>query len=159
MIFPIFFFLLGFISFVNTQSFPNWEELDGEGKVFLGWEFDSKTELITFQMQDYIGQGFVTPKMDLHNDWILLEGVEVGGKTTLKFSRLINSCDEEDYPIGIDTTRLIWAYGDTDEIKYHSATRRARMKIFRHFLHKLYGESCTNCVPKIGRFLGRIVSA
>lgn len=84
MIFPIFFFLLGFISFVNTQSFPNWEELDGEGKVFLGWEFDSKTELITFQMQvettGWVGLG-ISPGGSMLGADIFIGGVHSDSST------------------------------------------------------------------------------
>jgi hypothetical protein len=49
--------------------------------------------------------------------------VEAAGKTFLKFSRLINTCDEQDYGIGNDTTRLIWAIGESDDISYHDARR------------------------------------
>ncbi|XP_021960173.1 DBH-like monooxygenase protein 2 homolog [Folsomia candida] len=73
---------------------------------------------------DYIGLGNFSPKLDDHQDWTLLCGMEALGKTYIKFSRLINTCDDEDYPIGNDTTRLIWSYGLTDDIRYHTAQRR-----------------------------------
>lgn len=47
--------------------------------------------------------GHTRPKFDDHDDWTLHKAVELGsiGRTFLKFSRLINTCDEEDYPIGV----------------------------------------------------------
>lgn len=43
------------------------------------------------------------PRLDVHEDWRLLEAMELPsmGKTILKFSRLLNTCDDEDYPIGV----------------------------------------------------------
>ncbi|XP_021953168.2 DBH-like monooxygenase protein 1 [Folsomia candida] len=146
-------------------NFQNREQLDSQGKVFLGWEFDLETNLITFEMEvettgwvglgispsgsmvgadifiagvnpdlstysnDYYAKEFSQPKIDAHLDWTVIQGVEEGGKTVIKFSRPINSCDDEDYPIGDDTTRLIWAYGDTDEIKYHTPDRRGTKSV------------------------------
>jgi len=52
-------------------------------------------------MQDRIGIGFTTPKVDDHEDWTLLEATEAQGQTYLKFSRPINSCDPEDYAITV----------------------------------------------------------
>lgn len=51
--------------------------------------------------QDCIGIGFTRPKPDLHADWVLDGAIEAVGKTFLKFSRLINTCNDEDYPIGV----------------------------------------------------------
>ncbi|XP_035701345.1 DBH-like monooxygenase protein 2 homolog [Folsomia candida] len=162
----VFFLLTTHVSgYKETRILQNREQLDSEGKVFLGWEFDSETNVITFEMEvettewvglgislsgsmtgadifiagvkpdlstysnDYFAEGFTQPKIDTHSDWKLIQGVEQDGKTVIKFSRLINSCDEEDYPIGDDTTRLIWAYGDTDEIKYHTPNRRGTKSV------------------------------
>lgn len=43
------------------------------------------------------------PKVDDHNDWTLLVAMEfaLSGKTVLRFSRALNTCDDEDYPIGV----------------------------------------------------------
>ncbi|XP_021952866.1 DBH-like monooxygenase protein 1 [Folsomia candida] len=76
--------------------------------------------------QDRFGIGRTEPKVDDHSDWRLLEAMELPsmGKTILKFSRLLDTCDDEDYLIGNDTNRLIWAMGDADIIRYHGTTRR-----------------------------------
>jgi len=73
---------------------------------------------------DRFGTGFETPKVDDHADWTLLNALESNGKTYLRFSRLLNSCDEEDYPITKDTNRIIWAMGASDTIEYHKTTGR-----------------------------------
>ncbi|OXA47290.1 DBH-like monooxygenase protein 1 [Folsomia candida] len=76
--------------------------------------------------QDRFGIGRMEPRLDVHEDWRLLEAMELPsmGKTILKFSRLLNTCDDEDYPIGNDTSRLIWAMGAADVIQYHGIDRR-----------------------------------
>ncbi len=57
--------------------------------------------------------GTSMPLVDDHADWDLIDARTIGeNKTYLKFSRLLNTCDQEqDYPIGVDTNRLIWALG------------------------------------------------
>ncbi|CAG7786022.1 unnamed protein product, partial [Allacma fusca] len=44
--------------------------------------------------------------------------------TTLRVTRIFNTCDNEDVPINAnDTTKVIWAVGATDDIKYHNTER------------------------------------
>jgi len=45
--------------------------------------------------------------IDDHSDWILLAANETGTTTYLKFSRLLETCDEQDYPITVSLTALI----------------------------------------------------
>ncbi|XP_035704417.1 DBH-like monooxygenase protein 2 homolog isoform X2 [Folsomia candida] len=78
---------------------------------------------------DRIGVGFTTPKIDDNQDWILLNSSETNGLTYLKFSRLLDTCDDEDYPITMDTNRLIWAMGSSDAIEYHTSERRGARSI------------------------------
>ncbi|XP_035708310.1 DBH-like monooxygenase protein 2 homolog [Folsomia candida] len=73
--------------------------------------------------------GTVEPIVDAHSDWELHDARESGNRTYLKFSRLIDTCDDQDYPIGMDMTRLIWAFGITDEIAYHTSTRRGTKSV------------------------------
>ncbi|XP_035702350.1 DBH-like monooxygenase protein 2 homolog [Folsomia candida] len=144
----------------SLLTFRNREQLDLNGKVWLAWEYDDATGLVTFEMEvettgfvglgisptggmtgadifiagvdpegtayysDRNGQGNFEPGIDAHEDWNLISAIEAVGKTYLKFSRLADTCDEQDYPIGNDTVRLIWAYGVTDQITYHSSARR-----------------------------------
>ncbi|OXA49591.1 DBH-like monooxygenase protein 1 homolog [Folsomia candida] len=76
--------------------------------------------------QDFHATGETTPILDTQQDWRLLEAYELTAenKTILKFSRLLNTCDEQDFAIGNDTSRIIWALGATDSIGYHGATNR-----------------------------------
>ncbi|XP_021958625.1 DBH-like monooxygenase protein 2 homolog [Folsomia candida] len=75
---------------------------------------------------DFHATGQTTPVLDTQQDWRLLEAYVLSGenKTVLKFSRFLNTCNEQDFAIGNDTTRIIWALGDTDTITYHGATNR-----------------------------------
>jgi len=41
------------------------------------------------------------PIKDAHDDWELIEAREDQTKTYLKFSRDLNTCDTEDYPISV----------------------------------------------------------
>ncbi|CAL8067984.1 unnamed protein product [Orchesella dallaii] len=65
------------------------------------------------------------PIEDTHSDWELIEARENESKIFLfqKFSRLLNTCDDEDYPISNDTVRIIWSMGETDDLGYHNTTR------------------------------------
>jgi len=55
-------------------------------------------------MQDRHGIGNTKPVIDLHQDWKLLEAYETFTHTVLKFSRLLETCDDQDVPI---TVRII----------------------------------------------------
>jgi hypothetical protein len=63
------------------------------------------------------------PIRDERNDWKLLSAAENATHTSVRFSRLLNTCDEQDYAIGEDTTRVIWSYGPTDTVEYHGVNR------------------------------------
>jgi hypothetical protein len=67
-----------------------------------------------------------TPILDTDQDWELLEATESQGVTYIKFRRETNTCsvyEGEDYPIGFDTNRIIWAIGSTDNLDYHRSSR------------------------------------
>ncbi|XP_021961495.1 DBH-like monooxygenase protein 2 homolog [Folsomia candida] len=155
------------LRYVRTTS--NWEQLDHEGRVLLGWTVNTDEGTITFEVEaethGYVGigisptgsmtgadifiagvhdngssyssdnyaTGFSKPIQDTHSDWVLHEAREFKGllynRTYLKFSRLLNTCDDQDYPIGMDTTRLIWALGTSDEIEYHTSSSRGTKSV------------------------------
>ncbi|XP_021958935.1 DBH-like monooxygenase protein 1 [Folsomia candida] len=77
-------------------------------------------------VQDFHANGETMPVLDTQQDWRLLDAYEIQAenKTILKFSRLLDTCDEQDLAIGSDTTRIIWALGDSDTIAYHGGTNR-----------------------------------
>ncbi|ODM94958.1 DBH-like monooxygenase protein 1 [Orchesella cincta] len=58
------------------------------------------------------------PIPDTQSDWNLLEASEDETKTYLKFSRLLNTCDDEDYVISNDTVRIY-----LDDVAYHERNR------------------------------------
>ncbi|XP_057208977.1 DBH-like monooxygenase protein 2 homolog isoform X2 [Triplophysa rosa] len=68
------------------------------------------------------------PVVDQRQDYKLLSLNESDGQTVMKFQRSIKSCDEYDLPITTDPIKLIYAYGQTDDIKYHG-TRRGTKEV------------------------------
>ncbi|XP_026104691.1 DBH-like monooxygenase protein 2 homolog isoform X2 [Carassius auratus] len=63
------------------------------------------------------------PVVDEQQNYKLLSLTESNGKTVMKFQRSISSCDDKDLPITDLPMKLIYAYGQTDDITYHSAQR------------------------------------
>uniref|UniRef100_A0A672PSQ3 DBH-like monooxygenase protein 2 homolog n=2 Tax=Sinocyclocheilus grahami TaxID=75366 RepID=A0A672PSQ3_SINGR len=63
------------------------------------------------------------PVVDQQQNYKLLSLIESDGKTVMKFQRLIGSCDENDLPITNLPMKLIYAYGQNDDITYHSTRR------------------------------------
>ncbi|CAL8141897.1 unnamed protein product [Orchesella dallaii] len=68
-------------------------------------------------------------QVDNQQDWKLLGAWERGKRTYLSFTRALDTCDLQDYPITNDRIVLIWAYGDTDQVQYH-AKRRGSFPIY-----------------------------
>uniref|UniRef100_A0A671NI23 DBH-like monooxygenase protein 2 homolog n=2 Tax=Sinocyclocheilus anshuiensis TaxID=1608454 RepID=A0A671NI23_9TELE len=68
------------------------------------------------------------PVVDQQQNYKLLSLTESDGKTVMKFQRSIGSCDENDLPITNLPMKLIYAYGQNDNITYHS-TRRGRKEL------------------------------
>ncbi|ODN05530.1 DBH-like monooxygenase protein 2 [Orchesella cincta] len=68
-------------------------------------------------------KGNRTVQSDQQQDWKLLGAWERGKRTYLSFTRPLDTCDLQDYPITSDLIVLIWAYGDTDEVQYHAKRR------------------------------------
>uniref|UniRef100_A0A8C2DCP4 Monooxygenase, DBH-like 1, like n=1 Tax=Cyprinus carpio TaxID=7962 RepID=A0A8C2DCP4_CYPCA len=63
------------------------------------------------------------PVVDQQQNYKLLSLTESDGKTVMKFQRSIEACDENDLPITKLPMKLIYAYGQTDDITYHSSRR------------------------------------
>lgn len=63
-------------------SLPNTEQLDDEGKVYMGWEVDSTTEIITFEIEalttGYVGFG-ISPQGSMLGADIFTAGVLPNG--------------------------------------------------------------------------------
>ncbi|XP_067274799.1 DBH-like monooxygenase protein 2 homolog [Pseudorasbora parva] len=63
------------------------------------------------------------PVVDQQQNYKLLSLSESDGKTVLKFQRSIKSCDDKDLPITNLPMKLIYAYGQSDDIVYHNNRR------------------------------------
>ncbi|XP_073708793.1 DBH-like monooxygenase protein 2 homolog [Garra rufa] len=67
--------------------------------------------------------GNAMPEVDQLQNYKLLSLTESNGKTVMKFQRSIDSCDKDDLTITDLPMKLIYAYGQTDDITYHSTQR------------------------------------
>ncbi|OXA56383.1 DBH-like monooxygenase protein 1 [Folsomia candida] len=68
-----------------------------------------------------------TPILDEEQNVELIEAFENDTHTFIKFSRKLETCDEEgDVAITEDTISLIWSFGATDDLVYHGANRGSR---------------------------------
>ncbi|XP_052390511.1 DBH-like monooxygenase protein 2 homolog isoform X2 [Carassius gibelio] len=72
---------------------------------------------------DHHAVGNSMPLVDQQQNYKLLSLNESEGRTIMKFQRSIGSCDENDLPITNLPMKLIYAYGQTDDITYHSTQR------------------------------------
>ncbi|KTF79969.1 hypothetical protein cypCar_00032010, partial [Cyprinus carpio] len=108
---------------------PFSEHLDPEHKVRLKWGFDEIQGTILFELTvntsgwDRHAVGKSMPLVDQQQNYKLLSLTESDGKTVMKFQRSIGSCDENDLPITNLPMKLIYAYGQTDDITYHTNRR------------------------------------
>ncbi|KAJ8410221.1 hypothetical protein AAFF_G00202020 [Aldrovandia affinis] len=67
--------------------------------------------------------GLSLPLVDKKQSCTLLSLNETDGQTTMKFQRPLQSCDDDDFHITPYPIHLIYAFGQTDEIRYHSGRR------------------------------------
>ncbi|XP_054876024.1 DBH-like monooxygenase protein 2 homolog [Poeciliopsis prolifica] len=72
---------------------------------------------------DYYSLEEEMPKRDKEQSYTLLSMTENDGQTIMTFQRPIETCDEKDFPITAQSIKLIYAYGATDDIKYHGRFR------------------------------------
>jgi len=79
------------------------------------------------------GNYFQEPITDNCQDWELIKGEEINGKTILEVSRKIDTGDSQDRPIPLGkNARVIMAYGDNgeDNFNYHQTRRKATVMNF-----------------------------
>ncbi|XP_037541785.1 DBH-like monooxygenase protein 2 homolog [Nematolebias whitei] len=72
---------------------------------------------------DYYAKSNTMPTMDGQQNYHLLSMTENNGETTMTFRRLMDTKDSNDFLITDKVIYVIYAYGDTDEIKYHDNRR------------------------------------
>ncbi|KAI1897239.1 hypothetical protein AGOR_G00081260 [Albula goreensis] len=63
------------------------------------------------------------PLVDRQQSYTLLSLNEANGQTAMRFQRALQTCDNDDVPISTSPIKLIYAFGWTDEIRYHSSRR------------------------------------
>ncbi|XP_036003327.1 DBH-like monooxygenase protein 2 homolog [Fundulus heteroclitus] len=63
------------------------------------------------------------PLMDEDQSYTLLSMIENDGQTIMTFQRSIKNCDEKDFQITAQPIKLIYAYGTSDDIRYHGSLR------------------------------------
>lgn len=94
--------------------------------VIMGWiQEDGKP-----QFSDRWSEAKRLPKVDKKQDWYLEQAMQQAGRTVIKFTRKLITCDDkEDIDIvEKNTARIIWAYSDTKPTvgstpMYHRTTR------------------------------------
>ncbi|RUS69044.1 hypothetical protein EGW08_023195 [Elysia chlorotica] len=91
--------------------------------VIIAWVKDGQAHFA-----DRHAEGHFLPAIDSSQDWTLVMAQETGQFTMLKVARPLETCDDQDVPIKPGTTRVIYAYSQTDPssddaIGYHGNTR------------------------------------
>ena len=92
-------------------------------------------QLLKFILKDRYATDETLPQIDESQDWILLDSKQNSTHTIIKFSRPYTTCDKEfDRQITRDTTRLIYAYSDSDpksitNLKIHGRHERGSKSV------------------------------
>ncbi|KAI3363745.1 hypothetical protein L3Q82_001359 [Scortum barcoo] len=72
---------------------------------------------------DYYATRNAMPLVDEKQSYNLLSLTESAGQTIMTFQRSIQACDDKDFHITAAPIKLIYAYGENDDISYHGARR------------------------------------
>ncbi|XP_035703186.1 DBH-like monooxygenase protein 1 isoform X2 [Folsomia candida] len=87
----------------------------------------------TIILDDRHGVGNQKPIRDIKSDYKLLASSKNSSHTTVKFSRLLNTCDKDgDVEITDDTLKLIWAWGalgPAENLTQHKPTNRGAIVV------------------------------
>jgi hypothetical protein len=103
----------------------------------LGWVNDGDGKVHLYDMKAI---GNSAPKMDTSQDLKLIKGYQNESHTVITFQRPWQTCDTKmDMELNSDTTRLIWAYHQTDpwninDLFYHGAHSRGVRSVFHQEL-------------------------
>nr|ADP08787.1 dopamine beta hydroxylase [Azumapecten farreri] len=100
----------------NGQMFP--------GDVVVGWVKEGVTHFKDCHTVEH-----VMPKEDDSQDWTLLHGEENDFGTLLRFTRKLDTCDDDDFKITDDTIRVIFSFHlddpvDITSLPWHGVARR-----------------------------------
>nr|XP_053647657.1 DBH-like monooxygenase protein 1 [Cherax quadricarinatus] len=92
--------------------------------IVIGWVTDHGRVFL----YDCHGEGNWLPAVDDSHDVKVLSGYQNDTHTVLRFTRSWNTCDQHDFHLTGDTTRVIWAYGSHDPDNINSV----RMHLHQH---------------------------
>ena len=65
----------------------------------------------------------LTAEMDVHQDWNIISGSQIGGNTTVILTRLLNTTDQQDRVVSSGKTRVMWAWAAGNSVGYHAGHR------------------------------------
>lgn len=72
----------------------------------------------------------LTAAVDQHQDWTVVSGFEVDGKTAVHISRPVSTGDSQDRTFTpLQPTRIVWAYGASDTVGGHSGAARGSRQV------------------------------
>ncbi|XP_026175237.1 DBH-like monooxygenase protein 2 homolog isoform X2 [Mastacembelus armatus] len=98
---------------------------------------------------DYYATDETMPLVDTQQSYTLLSVAETNGQTIMTFERTMSTCDPQDLSITTQPIKLIYAYGLTDEITYHS-TRRGTLEVnLLNYLPKMSMSNSTYLSVKV----------
>ncbi|XP_045191027.2 DBH-like monooxygenase protein 1 homolog [Mercenaria mercenaria] len=83
------------------------------------------------KLLDTYTTGHVRPTLDKSQDWVLLDSMQTGTDTVLKFSRALDTNDSEDIPIKPGVTHVIWEFTTAlpqspSDVVYHGPNRGSK---------------------------------
>nr|XP_015802787.2 DBH-like monooxygenase protein 2 homolog [Nothobranchius furzeri] len=93
--------------------------------------------------QDCYATGNARPVADDKQSYALLSMTEQDGQTRMKFQRPMDTCDDKDLLITDQPIYLIYAYGETDEIKYHGGRRGQKQVHLLNYLVRSLSPNAT----------------
>uniref|UniRef100_A0A1I8PU30 DOMON domain-containing protein n=1 Tax=Stomoxys calcitrans TaxID=35570 RepID=A0A1I8PU30_STOCA len=106
---------------VNTQGFIGLGfsrksgRMAGSDMVLL-WVDDRSGKANALDCHGSFTEHNAAPIQDDTQNYIVLDGFQNGTHTQVEFYRPIETCDPYDIPLGTDTIKVLWAFGDTDPI-------------------------------------------
>ena len=87
------------------------------------------------------GYSGLTAAFDVHNDWSIVGGSEVGGVTEVWLTRALVTGDQQDRDVLGGPNRIVWAWGASDQVLYHGSKRGATTATF-------FGSAASSGIPE-----------
>eukprot|EP00794_Sanderia_malayensis_P012195 gene12195-13451_t len=100
-------------------------------------------------LSDYHATGKVMPLLDSQQNYQLTASSQNAGTTILQFKRKLTTCDKNDLDIPLGTTKVIYAYGPTDEISFHHERKGARSLSLMNYVKNIPPQTAKHFDVKI----------